>query len=261
MNLFHAFILGIVEGLTEFLPISSTFHLLFAGKLLHLEQTAFSNFFDVFIQGAAMIPVVIVFGKEWFRDRALLMKVGAAFVPTAIVGFVLHKVIKEVLFTNNALMLAAFAGVGLLFIVVEWLIHTGKIKVTKSLAELTIAQAAMVGLWQATAVLPGVSRAGAVMIGLLLMGYRHDEAAKFSFMLAVPTILAAAGYDFLKMRGELGLLSTDALIPLAMGCAAAFFSSLLIVRWFIEYLKKHSLAEFGWYRIVAAGVLALVVGV
>jgi undecaprenyl-diphosphatase len=141
------------------------------------------------------------------------------------------------------------------------LIQTGKITVSKSLAELSFAQAGMIGLWQATAVLPGVSRAGAVMIGLLLMGYRQDEAAKFSFMLAVPTIIAAAGFDFLKMRGELSVLSVEAFTPLIIGCAAAFFTSLLIVRWFIGYLKKHSLAAFGWYRIAAAGLLALVLGV
>lgn len=260
MSVLHAFILGIVEGFTEFLPISSTFHLLFAGKLLGTPENSFTEFFAVFVQGAAMIPVILLFWREWFQNPKLLQKVAVAFVPTAIVGFVLHKVIKEVLFQSNSAMLVAFVLVALVFFFVEWLVSSGKLKLHKALTTMTYGEATMIGLWQAAAVLPGVSRAGAVIVALMLMGYRRDEAAKFSFMLAVPTILAAAGYDFLKMRGELAGMPPDSWSALAVGCVAAFLSSLVIVRWFIGYLRGHSLASFGWYRILAATILLLLVG-
>lgn len=250
----YALILGFVEGLTEFLPVSSTFHLLMVGHLIGWKITNFTSFFDIVIQGAAILPVLFLFGKEWFQDKNALIKLATAFVPTAIVGFVLHNVIKEVLFVDRGLMLTAFASVGLLFFFVEWLVKRGKLKLHKTIAQLSYAEAILIGLFQAMAVLPGVSRAGAVIIGMLLLGYRRDESAKFSFMLAVPTILAASGLDIIKMRNELSAITTDQTMALVIGCVTAFLSSFIIVRWFIGYLRGHSLNVFGWYRLIAAAI-------
>lgn len=257
MLLWHSVLLGIIEGLTEFLPISSTFHLLFATRILGIAETPFVSFFTVFIQSAAILAVVILFFREWLQDKNLLKNVVISFIPTAIVGFALHKVITTVFFQSPALMLAAFAAVGILFIVVEMLIHKEKIRLTKSLTEISMQQALLIGLFQSAAVLPGVSRAGAVMVAMMLMGYKRDEAAKYSFTLAIPTILGAAALDIIKTRTVLFSSSMNDFLLLGLGSLAAFVSALVIVRWFIQFLKNHSLKPFGIYRLVVSGLLVI----
>jgi len=256
MNLIHAILLGIIEGLTEFLPISSTFHLLAATKILGIPNTDFSTFFAVFIQAFAIVPVIFLFGREWLNDKQILLKVLVSFIPTAVVGLVLNKVIKEVFFASPWLMLASFFTVGLLFLGVELLIKKEKFQLKHSIADMSWIQAFMIGVIQAFAVVPGVSRAGAVIVGMMLFGFKRDEAAKYSFTLAVPTILAAAGLDLIKSRSVLtgGAMSQNLLL-LSAGSITAFISSFIIVNWFIKYLKTHSLNIFGGYRIVMAGVL------
>ena len=256
MTLLHAAVLGLVEGLTEFLPISSTFHLLFVDRLLGVPQTNFSKFFDVFIQAGAILPVVLLFGREWLRDMTFLKKVAVSFVPTAVVGFLLHSVIKNVFFESSSLMLAAFVGVGVLFLVVEWLIRKEKIALRRSNADVTYLQALMIGCAQACAVLPGVSRAGAVMVMMMTMGVRRDEAAKYSFSLAVPTIMAAAVLDTIKIRHDAVAINGNE-AALFLGFAMAFVSSLMIIRWFIRYLHGHTLNIFGVYRFLVGGFLLL----
>lgn len=260
MNLIHALLLGIVEGLSEFLPISSTFHLLAVSKLLGIPNTAFNTFFDVFIQAFAILPVILLFGREWLKDREMLMKVAVSFIPTAIVGLLLSKVIKNVFFNSPWLMLSSFVIAGILFFVVELFIKKDKIQLDRSTADMTWKQAAAIGVIQALAVVPGVSRAGAVIVGMMLFGFKRDEAAKYSFTLAVPTILAAAALDLLKSREVLmGGVMMQNLSLLAVGSIAAFASSLIIISWFIKYLKTHSLNIFGGYRIVV-GALLLALG-
>ena len=255
MLFWQAIILGIVEGVTEFLPISSTFHLLFATKFLGVPESEFSKFFAVFIQAGAMVPVVLLFWQDWFANRKLLWKLGWSFVPTAIIGLLLHKVVKGVFFEQEALMMLAFACVGVLFIVAEEVLRRRKLSLSRSLGGLTIFDAVVIGTVQATAVLPGVSRAGAVILGMLLLGYRRDEAGKYSFMLAVPTIVAAAGLDFWQARHMVGVLSTENLWLLTVGFGTAALSSFFVVRWFIGFLRQHTLSSFGLYRVIASGLL------
>jgi undecaprenyl-diphosphatase len=257
MNIFQTIILGIIEGVTEFLPISSTFHLLFATKVLGLPESEFSKFFDVFIQAGAILPVIFLFGKEWFKDRVQLQKVAVSFIPTAIIGLVLHKVIKNVFFESPLLMLGVFIAVGLGFFLIEWLVQKKKLQLTRTIADLTYTQAVVIGIAQACAVVPGVSRAGAVILGMMLLGIKRDEAAKYSFTLAVPTILAAAALDVIKTNPAVVMDSAN-LVTLAVGFVVAFLSSLVIIKWFINYLRQHSLNIFGIYRvIVGAGLLLL----
>jgi undecaprenyl-diphosphatase len=255
MTVIQAAILGVIEGATEFLPVSSTFHLLFASQFLGIQESEFTKFFDVFIQAGAMLPIVALYFSEWFKNKELLKKVAVSFVPTAIVGFVLHKVIKDVFFDSNMLMIAAFFAVGILFFIVEWLVKQGKVNLKKDIADLTYTQAIAIGLFQACAVLPGVSRAGAVIVGMMFLGVKRDEAAKYSFSLAVPTILAAAAYDLLKSHPASVLSDSSSLIPLLVGSVVAMLSAFAVVKWFIEFLRKHSLAEFGVYRVVASVLL------
>jgi undecaprenyl-diphosphatase len=257
MLLWHSIVLGIIEGLTEFLPISSTFHLLFATRILGLQVTEFNAFFDVFIQSAAILAVAVLYFKEWLQDKKLLMNAMISFLPTAIVGLVLHKMIKTVFFSSPVLMLASFAVVGVVFIVVEVLIRKEHVKLNKSLDEISWKHALLIGLCQAAAVVPGVSRAGAVIVAMMLMGYKRDEAAKYSFTLAIPTILAASVLDVIKTRELLFAAGMNEFLLLGAGSLAAFISALVIVRWFIQFLRGHSLKPFGVYRFVLTGLLVL----
>lgn len=254
MNFFHVIILGIVEGLTEFLPVSSTFHLIFASKILGLPQTDFQKLFEVFIQGGAILAIVALYWKTIQKDLELMKKVVIAFIPTAIVGLVLYKVIKDVFFAQTILMLSVFIGVGIIFIISEILIKKDKLKLLRSLDSLTYIEAAGIGLVQALAVMPGVSRAGAVILGMIFLKFKRDESARFSFLLAVPTIVAASGYDLLKMRKEI-MGSGSHIEFLLVGTIVAFVSAYFVVKWFVTYLQRHSLTTFGWYRIIAGALL------
>jgi undecaprenyl-diphosphatase len=245
-----------VEGLTEFLPISSTFHLIFASKFLGLPDTDAQKLFEVVIQAGAILPVILLFGKEWLSDRKSLLKVAASFVPTAIVGFALHKVIKDVFFSTPLLMLGMFIGVGVIFLLLELAISQQKLKLDREANSITWLEAVVVGLAQALAVIPGVSRAGGVMVAMMLFGFKRDQAAKYSFSLGLPTILAAAAFDLLKMHKVVSS-QAGSLIPLLMvGSVVAFVSSYIVIRWFINFLRKRSLVGFGVYRlVVGAGLL------
>jgi undecaprenyl-diphosphatase len=257
MQIWQSALLGIVEGITEFLPVSSTFHLLFTTRLLGIPENTFIDFFTVFIQAASILAVVALYFREWLKDWTLLKNVCISFIPTAVVGFVLHKVIKTVFFSSPLLMIVAFALTGVGFLILEVAIKKEKLKLQRTLEQISWQQAVAIGLFQAMAVLPGVSRAGAVMVVMMLMGYRRDEAAKYSFTLAIPTIIGAAVLDLIKTRSVLASAEMDQFIVLGVGCLFAFLSSLLIVRWFIQFLRGHSLKPFGVYRLVVATVLLL----
>lgn len=253
MMLWQSLLLGIIEGLTEFLPVSSTFHLIWMSRWLGLPATEFQKMFEVVIQAGAILAVVTLYFETLRRDHALLKKVIVSFIPTAVVGLMIYKVIKSYFFDNYALQLAVFALIGLLFILYE---TRRRSPLLQDLTSLSYKQAAIVGFAQALAVVPGVSRAGAVMLALMLLGTRRDEAAKYSFLLAVPTILAAAALDLLKAPAVTA--SAQNWLALAVGFAAAFLSALLVIKWFISFIQKYSLTAFGWYRILLAGLLWLI---
>ncbi|OGK53109.1 hypothetical protein A2970_00600 [Candidatus Roizmanbacteria bacterium RIFCSPLOWO2_01_FULL_44_13] len=249
MNLMIAVILGIVEGLTEFLPISSTAHLIISSRLLNIPQTEFQKFFEVFIQAGAILSVVFLYFNYAFKNPLLIKKVAASFLPTALVGFLLHKIIKEVFFESFALIIGSLVVIGLLFIVVEYLIKNKKIELSKTIKNLSWTDALIIGLGQSLAVIPGISRAGIVILAMMVKGYRRDEAAVYSFLLAVPTIIAAAGYDLLKT--DFAVLSEpDNILFLSAGFVVSFITAYISVKWLIGYLKKHSLIPFGVYRIL-----------
>jgi undecaprenyl-diphosphatase len=154
-------------------------------------------------------------------------------------------------------MLAVFVGVGIIFIISEFLIKKDRLKLLRSLETLTYIEAAGIGLIQALAVMPGVSRAGAVILGMMFMKFKRDEAAKFSFLLAVPTIVAASGYDLLKMRKAV-MGNIEHIELLIIGTIVSFVSAYFVVKWFVSFLQKHSLSSFGVYRIIAGLLLFFV---
>jgi len=257
MDFLQAIILGIVEGITEFLPISSTFHLIFASKLIGVQQNDFAKLFEVFIQSGAILSVVVLYFGEIIKDRQLIKKTLVAFIPTALVGFVLYKIIKELFFDSSSLMVAVFIGVGAVFIIFEYVIKQNKVALTKTIHKLSYKHAIIIGFVQALAVMPGVSRAGAVLIGMMVLRYKRDEAAKFSFILAVPTIFAASFFDLYKNR-DYFLNHGVNLILLVTGFLTAFVTSYIGIKWLINYLRNNTLTGFGTYRIIVGLVLILI---
>ncbi|MFA6005548.1 MAG: undecaprenyl-diphosphate phosphatase [Patescibacteria group bacterium] len=252
MNYLYAVILGVVEGLTEFLPISSTAHLIIATKILGLPQSEYWKFFEIFIQAGAILAVALAFTKT-LTDKKMLINLGFSFVPTAIVGFVLYKVIKGYFLGNMVLLSLALILFGVVFLLLERKIQKGEIKLHRKNKDMNFVDATILGLCQALAVIPGVSRAGIVMVGGMLRGFERVEIALFSFMLAVPTILSAAAFDALKTDRS---VITQNLSVSIVGFVSAFISAYFVVRWLIGFLQRKDLTGFAWYRI-AVGILVL----
>ena len=248
--------MGLVEGLTEFLPVSSTFHLIFASRLVGVAETDFLKLFEVFIQSGAILAVVILYWKRIKRDRALVTKTLIAFIPAAILGVLAYRTIKDVFFESYAWMIGIFVLVGILFLIFETLVKKGQIQPRKPLSELTYRSAILIGLAQCLAFLPGVSRAGAVILAMMVLGYRRDDSAAFSFLLAIPTILAAGAYDLYKTRHVL-LASGPQAWALLVGFIVAFAVAYFAVKWFVRYLQNHTLNLFGIYRLAAGSLLVL----
>ncbi|PIQ73625.1 undecaprenyl-diphosphatase [Candidatus Roizmanbacteria bacterium CG11_big_fil_rev_8_21_14_0_20_36_8] len=255
MNLLNVIILGIVEGISEFLPISSTYHLIITSWIIGVSETEFVKLFQVVIQVGAILSVVLLYWKEIISSKSLLAKLIISFIPTGIVGLFFYKVIKNVFFENLIASTLVFITVGIVFVLIEKAIKEEKITINKKLKELTIWQAIFIGLFQACAIVPGVSRSGAVLIGMLIFGYNRNDSAKYSFMLSIPTISAAALFDLVKSR-EVLMVDQSQYLILLIGAIIAFISAYFGVLWLIKYLQNHSLVIFGWYRI-GLGILLL----
>lgn len=249
MSPIHAFILGVVEGLTEFLPVSSTAHLILTSAFLKIPQTDFQKLFEVVIQGGAILAVLFLYFNYLLKNKDLWGKLIASFLPTAVVGFLFYKIIKSVFFESINLIIFSLFFIGLIFLLIEFLIKQKKIKLEKKLLSLTYSEAVLIGLAQSLAIVPGVSRAGIVMIAMLIMGFKREESAIYSFLLALPTIIAASLLDLYKERA---LLAQANLVYLSIGFFVAFLTAIIAVRWFVNFLKNHTLAVFGWYRIILA---------
>ncbi len=252
MNILQSFILGIVEGLTEFLPISSTFHLIVSARFLNLISSDFLKLFEVVIQSGAIVALLFLYTRTLLTDKKLLLNVFYSFIPTAIIGFLLHNIIKTIFFESNWLMLLAFVGMGLVFLIIE----KNPPVLIKACAQLTGKQAVLIGLAQACSVIPGVSRAGSVIVAMMLLGYKRDEAAKYTFLLSIPTIIAASVFDLFQGRGLLMNFS-DGWLLLIIGFVTALVVAYFVVKWLTTYLSTHSLEIFGWYRLALAGLLVL----
>ncbi len=255
MNLIQSAVLGIVEGITEFLPISSTFHLIWTSRFLGIPDTDFVKLFNVVIQAGAILAVVFLYWKEVLTNMKLFSKLIVSFIPTALVGLFLYDFIKSVLFESVYGTTIVFILVGLIFILIEVMISRKMLHPDRDIEQLSYLQAAGIGLFQAIAVVPGVSRAGAVLIGMMIFGFKRSESAKYSFMLSIPTILAASLFDVLKMKDILSR-EPEMLPFLGVGTLIACVSAFFCIKWLISYLQHHSLALFGWYRVIF-GILLL----
>ncbi len=254
MDLIHALIISVVEGVTEFLPISSTGHQILVAKLLSVPQTEFVKTFEIFIQLGAILAVCLIYWRKFLQSQKIWISVLVAFIPTAIIGFALYKIIKNVLLGNLIVtVLALFIG-GILLIFLEKM-HQEKQSQTSKVEQMTLKQAIGVGLVQSLSIIPGVSRSAASILGGMYLGLKRETAVEFSFLLAIPTMLAATGLDLVKTHLS---FSSSEYVTLAVGFIGAFVTALLVIRWFLKYIQKNSFVPFGVYRIILAVLFWLI---
>lgn len=254
MGFIEAIILGIVEGVTEFLPISSTGHLILTSHLLGIEQTEFVKTFEIAIQLGAILSVVALYWKS-FLDFEILKRIIAAFIPTAALGFTLYPFAKQYLLGNELVVIAALALGGIALIVFELLYKEGE-DAKKTLSEMTYKQAVFIGLFQSLAIVPGVSRSAATIVGgLLTSGMSRIAIVEFSFLLAVPVMFAATGLDLLKTSA---VFSSQEWLALCVGFTVSFFVALASIVWLLKFVRTHTFIPFGIYRIIIAVFFYLV---
>jgi undecaprenyl-diphosphatase len=242
-ELLQALILGIVEGLTEFLPVSSTGHLILAADLLGATDERWTVF-NLVIQTGAMLAVVWEYRARFFKiDLQLYRNLIVAFIPAAVLGLLFSKFIKSVLFHAVPVAIAFIAGA----LVILWVEGRRNPVRVESTREMTWLDALKVGFAQCFALIPGTSRSGATIIGGMLFGLSRKAATEFSFFLAVPTLVAAGAYDLLKHRA---LFSAEHLAPLGVGLVVSFISAFVVIRWLVRYVATHDFKPFAWYRMI-----------
>jgi len=247
MSITDAVVLGVVEGVTEFLPISSTGHLILTSYLLGIPDTEFLKSFLIAIQLGAIGAVIALYWRS-FLNLEILKRILAGFLPTALIGALLYSFIKSYLIGNEYVVIIALIVGGIILIVFE-LMHKEDVTMLEDISNMSYKQAVGVGLFQAIAVIPGVSRSGASILGGLLLGLRRTTIVEFSFLLAVPTMLAATTLDIAK---SYSVFSIENVSLLAVGFIVAFFVALVVVRFFLRYIRTHTFITFGIYRITIA---------
>lgn len=255
MDLFQALILSVTEGLTEFLPISSTGHLILVSDLLNIPQTEFVKSFEIIIQLGAILAVVVLYFETLISKRSLWLPIIIAFLPTAILGLIFYKIIKTYLLGNTEVVLIALLLGGIILIVFEKFHQSLIINHQSSdLSYITNKQAFIIGLFQSFSMIPGVSRSAATIIGGLFLGLSRKCAVEFSFLLAIPTMIAATGLDLFKTgfnfnSQELGIL--------AIGLFGAFITALVAIKFLLNFVQNHTFIPFGIYRIILAVIFWL----
>jgi len=250
MDVLQAMILAVIEGLTEFLPVSSTGHMIVASQWLGVVQNEGNKAFEVIIQLAAILAVVANYREKFTLDHIeLWKKVVLAFIPVGFVGLLLHKQIKA-MFTVEIVAVMFIVG-GIVFLLVEYL-HRGRDYAVHRVEDVSYGQAMWIGLAQVFALIPGTSRAGASIIGALLAGLDRKASAEFSFLLALPVMLAASGFDLLRHYHD---FIGAQFAPLLAGFVIAFITAWLVMRLFIRFLERFTFVAFGIYRILFGGLL------
>ena len=252
MSFLHALVLGIVEGITEFLPISSTAHLILTSHLLRIAESEFVKSFEIIIQLGAILSVVVLYWSR-FWNWDVLKKLVVAVIPTGVIGLTVYKAIKGYLLGNIPVVLTALVVGGIALIVFERF-QAEHAERDADFSEITYRKAFLIGLFQAIAVIPGVSRSAATIVGGSLIGVSKRTIVDFSFMLAVPTMIAASGLELVKGRSALA----GHYDLLAVGFVVSFITAIVAVKSFLGYIKRRDFAAFGWYRIVLAAVYFLV---
>lgn len=256
MEIFEAVILSIVEGLTEFLPVSSTGHLVLTAHILNIPQVSFTKTFEIAIQSGAIAAALLLYANKLILNPKLVKNVLTAFIPTALVGFILYRPIKENFIGNINLTIAALFFGGIFIILFEKFFSKKSVRLRSgsSMDALSLSKAVVIGIFQSISVIPGVSRALASIIGGELVGLSRRDAVEFSFILAIPTLFAATGFDLIKSYKN---FSAGDLNILIVGFAGSFLVALATMKWFIKFIKTSNLTVFGIYRIIAAAAFLI----
>ena len=253
MNIGHALIFGIVEGITEFLPVSSTGHLILTARVMGLLHTNFLASFEIAIQLGAILAVVILYWKKLSQDAEVIKRVAAAFIPTAIIGLVFYKIIKKVLLGSSNVVLWSLLVGGIIIIIFE-LLHKEKQDAVGEIKDLSFKQVVFIGVFQSFAMIPGVSRSAATIIGGLSLGIKRRTIVEFSFLLAVPTMAAATALDLIKNASTFSLSQFGFLF---IGFIASFIVALFAIKFLLYFVRNHNFIAFGIYRILIASIFLL----
>lgn len=251
MTVLQAIILAIIEGITEFLPVSSTGHMIIGSTIMGIEQDEFVKLFTVAIQFGTILSVVALYWKRFFQSFDFYLKLLAGFIPAVIAGLLFKDYIDLLLENVVVVGVMLFLG-GIVFLFIDRLAPTAAEGTDQPMS---FKQAAAIGVWQCLAMVPGVSRSAATIIGGMTQGFTRKNAAEFSFFLAVPTMFAATVksiYDYMK---DGGAFTNEHLQLFAIGNVVAFVVAIIAIRSFISYLTKSGFKAFGWYRIVVGGVI------
>lgn len=255
MTIFEAVIIAIVEGITEFLPISSTGHMIITSSLMGIAKDDFTKLFEVAIQLGAILSVVVLYHKKFFPLNRwnFYLKLIVAVIPALLLGFLFSDKIDDLLESPLTVSITLFVG-GFVLLFIDKIFKKHEIDKDENVRFL---KAFLIGCWQCIAMIPGVSRSAASIIGGMQQKLTRNLAAEFSFFLAVPTMAAATGYKLLKAYQETPdmLFNQNNIILLAIGNVVAFIVAMLAIQFFIGYLQKHGFKLFGWYRIIAGAIL------
>ncbi len=257
MTTLQAIVLGIVEGFTEFLPISSTGHMILVSHFLHIVDSATLVTYTIVVQLGAILAVVVLYYKKLFQPE-MIKKLIVAFIPTGIVGVVVYPYIKYLLTgTYGSIIVASMLIIGgVIILLVEKKyardIEEGNVV---EITSISYKHAAILGLFQTLAIIPGVSRSGAMIVGGLMQKLSRKVLIEFTFLLAVPTMTVATLYTLLKKHKELSL---DSVSPIIIGTVVSFVVALFVIKFALGYIRKHSFNIFGWYRIVV-GIILLII--
>lgn len=256
--LFQAVFLGIVEGVTEFLPVSSTGHLIVAGQMIGFSGST-ATVFEVVIQLGAILAICVLYARRLLNvafgltsdpaAQRFTIAILVAFLPAAVLGFLLHDFIKEVLFSPLIVCASLIVG-GIAILIIERMRPEPRIAAIEDVTPMT---ALKIGFCQCLALVPGVSRSGATILGAVTLGVERKTAAEFSFFLAIPTMLGATVLDLWKARN---MLNADDSAVIATGFIAAFISAIFVVRWLVNFVSHHGFSVFGWYRIIFGTLFA-----
>jgi undecaprenyl-diphosphatase len=248
LDYFSAFILGIVEGITEFLPISSTGHLILTSKLLSISQNEFTKSFEIVIQSGAILSIIVLYLRKIISNPKMILYIIIGFIPSGVFGLLFYKFIKQYLFSTFVVSLMLIIW-GIIFILVEFLLKGRYYKL-----QIDAKTALLIGFFQCFALIPGTSRSGATIIGGMLLGLSRKDATEFSFLLSVPTIIIASAYDLIK---EKSIIFNSDIYVLLVGFITSFIFAYISVKWLINFVSKHSLVVFGIYRIIIGIIFLL----
>jgi undecaprenyl-diphosphatase len=247
MNFYEVFILSLIEGLTEFIPVSSTGHLILVGQLLKLEHSEFLKAFDVIIQFGAILAVIFLYHRQFLKiDFQFYKKLLIGFIPAGLIGFFTKDLVAQMMESTNIVAWSLILG-GV------FLIFADKLFKKSERTEVTMIDSFKVGFFQCLALIPGVSRSGATIVGAQALGISKEKAAEFSFFLAVPTMAAATLYKTWKIRNT---IETDQIFNLSLGVILSFLFAVLAIKFFITLVKRYGFRWFGVYRILL-GILVL----